>query len=153
MGSAGRLQEHGKTILNMAKRELYGKTKALEFKIEPICVYSYIRLPSRTLCQNIAWFSRRLFDHIVTGGKEHGQIAFSSGENLRKKSIIGCRGMKREAFLLKMKTIFAVTILSMQLVSESKLYRPFALPAKLLPRPADLRKLSVHSRHFHHRHV
>ena len=44
MGSAGRTREHGKTILNMAKRELYGKTKALEFKIEPICVYSVAEL-------------------------------------------------------------------------------------------------------------
>lgn len=33
-------REHGETITDTAKRELYEETGALEFDIEPVCVYS-----------------------------------------------------------------------------------------------------------------
>ncbi|MDE5907875.1 MAG: NUDIX domain-containing protein [Lachnospiraceae bacterium] len=33
-------REHGENIIDTAKRELYEETGALEFDIEPICVYS-----------------------------------------------------------------------------------------------------------------
>ena len=33
-------RENGETIMDTAKRELYEETGALEFEIEPICIYS-----------------------------------------------------------------------------------------------------------------
>ena len=33
-------REHGESIIDTAKRELYEETGALEFDIEPVCVYS-----------------------------------------------------------------------------------------------------------------
>lgn len=33
-------REHGENIIDTAKRELYEETGALEFEIEPVCVYS-----------------------------------------------------------------------------------------------------------------
>lgn len=35
-------REAGETILNTAKRELYEETGAINFRIEPVCVYSVI---------------------------------------------------------------------------------------------------------------
>ena len=34
-------REHGETILDAAKRELYEETGAIAYTIEPVCIYSY----------------------------------------------------------------------------------------------------------------
>lgn len=65
-------REEGENILDAAKRELYEETGAIDFKIEPICVYS---VTSPDNFNGLETFGMLFFADIISFEKElHSEI-------------------------------------------------------------------------------